>query len=48
MQTILIYNSNNAVRTTSFIRERTMTGTLSTLFVSLVVLLGALWWVFRP
>jgi len=25
-----------------------MTGTLTTLFVSLALLLGALWWVFRP
>lgn len=48
MRTILIYNQDIVFRPNAFTRELTMTGTLTTLFVSLALLLGALWWVFRP
>lgn len=48
MQTILIYNQDIVFRPNAFSRELTMTGTLTTLFISLALLLGALWWVFRP
>jgi hypothetical protein len=48
LRTILIYTEPIDSRTPTRERIDTMATTLLTLFGSLLLLLGALWWVLRP